>query len=206
MIEAFSLKTAHYFGDALASQSRLRHRVFVESCGLHHSSYDGMEYDEFDTPAAVYLVWRDADAVARGLIRLIPTSEPYMAEKFWPRLFQERPLPKRRDVWETSRVCVDRDYSDPLRKRIMPELLCGLHEFCLASGVAAVVGVTRRALLDGYLPGAVHWLCEPTEVEGNLESAFWTPAQKILPKAYCDALDIRPGVLSLDAARSQVAA
>jgi acyl homoserine lactone synthase len=206
MIEAFSLKTAHYFGDAFASQSRLRYRVFVETCGLSHASYDGMEYDEFDTPAAVYLVWRDADAVVRGLIRLIPTSERYMAEKFWPHLFQQRPLPKQKDVWETSRVCVDRNYNDPVRKRIMPELLCGLHEFCLGSGITAVVGVTRRALLDGYLPGAVQWLCEPTEVEGNLESAFWTPAQNILPTAHCEMFGIRQGVLSLDPVPHRVAA
>ena len=59
MIEAFSLKTAHYFGDVLASQAQLRYRVFVQHRGLHHTHYDCMEYDEFDTPAAVYLVWRD---------------------------------------------------------------------------------------------------------------------------------------------------
>ena len=34
MIEAFSLNTAHRFADALASQARLRHRVFVERRAL----------------------------------------------------------------------------------------------------------------------------------------------------------------------------
>jgi acyl homoserine lactone synthase len=206
MIDAFSLKTAHHFGDALASQARLRHRVFVEDRGLPHLSYQGMEYDEFDTPAAAYLVWRDPDAVVRGLIRLTPTTEPYMAERYWPGLFQSRSLPKQADVWETSRVCVDRKYADPVRKRVMPELLCGLHEFCLGLGITAVVGVTRRALLDGYLPGGVEWLCEPTEVEGNLESAFWTPAENIRPMAHCEALGIAPGVLSLEPSLPRVAA
>ena len=45
MIEAFSLKTAHLFGDALASQARLRYRVFVQQRALPHPFYDGMEYD-----------------------------------------------------------------------------------------------------------------------------------------------------------------
>jgi acyl homoserine lactone synthase len=205
MIEAFSLKTAHHFGDALASQSRLRYRAFVQDRGLSHACYEGMEYDEFDTPAAVYLVWRDPEAVVRGVIRLMPTTELYMAERYWPGLFQSRPLPKQKDVWETSRVCVDRKYPDPVRKRIMPELLCGLHEFCEGLGITAVVGVTRRALLDGYLPGAVQWLCEPTEVEGNLESAFWTSAGNIRPTAHCEALGIASSVLTLDPPRMRVA-
>ena len=68
MIEAFSLATAHLFQDALASQARLRFRVFVEQRGLPHSHYDGLEYDEFDTPSAVYLVWRDQGQVVRGLV------------------------------------------------------------------------------------------------------------------------------------------
>lgn len=196
MIEAFSLKNAHEFGDALASQARLRYRVFVEDRRLPHAFYDGMEFDEFDTPAAAYLTWRDPQQIVRGLIRLVPTTQPYMSEKYWPQLFQLRALPRRTDVWETSRVCVDRNYNDPIRKRIMPELLCGLYEFCVQEKIEAVVGVTRRALLDGYLPGGVQWLCEPVEVEGNLESAFWTPAPNIRPQAHCEALGIARSVLA----------
>lgn len=206
MIEAFSLKTAHYFGDALASQARLRYRVFVQDRGLAHASYDDMEYDEFDTPAATYLVWRDAELIVRGLIRVVPTSVPYMAEKYWPSLFQSRDLPKRRDIWETSRVCVDRGFDPETRKVIMPELLCGLQEFCLANDVEAVVGVTRRPLLDGYLPGGVEWLCAPVEVEGNMESAFWTATQNIRPDLHCSKFGLRGPFLSFMPAMAQVAA
>jgi len=206
MIEGFSLKTAHYFGDAFASQARLRYRVFVEGLGLPHSFYGDMEYDEFDTPAAVYLVWRDPELIVRGLIRVVPTSEPYMAEKYWSAMFQSRPVPKRKDIWETSRVCVDSNYNKEARKRVMPELLCGLHEFCLSERITAVVGVTRRVLLDGYLPGGVEWLCEPTEVEGNLESAFWTPAANIRPRIHCEKYGISPGILCLEPVRREAAA
>lgn len=206
MIEAISLKTAHHFGDALASQARLRYRVFVQDRALPHSSYDEMEYDEFDTPAAVYLVWRDPDLIVRGLIRVVPTSVPYMAEKYWSELFQLRKLPKSKEVWETSRVCVDRAYDPTVRKIIMPELLCGLQEFCLSEDIRAVVGVTRRALLDGYLPGGVEWLCDPTEVEGNLESAFWTPVEHIRPHMHCEMHKIGQRVLSLEPVYHKVAA
>src|SRR3954447_3527322 len=94
MIEAFSLATAHLYQDALASQARLRFRVFVQQRGLEHTAYDGLEYDEFDTPSAVYLVWRDHQLVVRGLVRLLRTDRPYMVEKYWPELIATCAVPK----------------------------------------------------------------------------------------------------------------
>ncbi|MGE0565637.1 MAG: acyl-homoserine-lactone synthase [Pseudolabrys sp.] len=198
MIEAFSLKTAHLFGDALASQARLRYRVFVERRALPHSFYDGMEYDEFDTPAAVYLVWRDNAGIVRGLIRTAPTSVPYMLQSYWPYLCQKGSLPKSATVWEMTRVCVDRDFEPALRKRIIPELLCGLQEFCLGCGVEAVVGVTRQHLLNHFLRRGVEWLGEVAEVEGEPEAAFRVPVQCLRPEAHCRQYGIAESVLSLE--------
>jgi acyl homoserine lactone synthase len=206
MIEAFSLKTAHLFGDALLSQARLRHRVFVEHRALDHPSYDGMEYDRYDTPAAVYLVWRDPQRVVRGLIRLVPTSLPYMTEQNWPFLCQRRPLPKSGAIWESSRVCVDKTYIAAIRKRIMPEMLCGVHEFCLHNGYEAVIGVTRKHLLEHYLPGKLQWLGPTAEVEGEQEAAFYIPTQDMRPHASCSRLGIPERVLSFEPVSQEAAA
>jgi acyl homoserine lactone synthase len=206
MIEAFSLKTAHYFGDALASQARLRYRVFIEHHALDHKYYDGMEYDEFDTPAAVYLVWRDPQAVVRGLIRLVPTTVPYMMQTYWPYLCQRRVLPKSPTVWESTRVCVDRDYTPTARKVIMPELLCAVHEFCLTNGYEAVVGVTRKHLLETYLPGKIEWLGETQEIEGNEEAAFWVSTDDMRPQAACVKYGIADSVLTFEPVERRIAA
>lgn len=48
MIEAFCVANAHLFQDALASQARLRHEDFVRRLKLLYSTFDGMEFDEFD--------------------------------------------------------------------------------------------------------------------------------------------------------------
>jgi hypothetical protein len=104
----------------LASQARLQYRVFIQQRSLDHAHYDHMD-DEFDTPAAVYLVCRDQAQVVRGLMRCVPTSVPYMLERYWPELCQSRSLPKSDKVWESSRVCYDRAYDPNVRKRIMPE-------------------------------------------------------------------------------------
>jgi N-acyl-L-homoserine lactone synthetase len=206
MIEAFSLKTAHYFGDALASQARLRHRVFVERRGLAHSFYDGMEYDEFDTPAAIYLVWRDQQSVVRGLMRVSPTSMPYMLKSYWPFLCQTRELPESADIWEVTRVCVDRTFDPDERKRIFPKLLCALQELFLTHGVKAMIGVTRPALLNHFLRQGVRWLGEMAEIEGEMESAFWVPTEYLRPEAYCRAYGIGPRVLTLEPLVPRIAA
>jgi acyl homoserine lactone synthase len=206
MIEAFSLNTAHQFGDALASQARLRHRVFVERRALPHTSYDGMEYDEFDTPAAVYLVWRDSNQIVRGLIRTAPTCVPYMLETYWPHLCRARALPKSRDVWEMTRVCVDRDFAPSVRKRIIPELLCALQEFCRHNAVAAVVGVTRQHLLNYFLRDGVQWLGDVAEIEGEPEAAFWVPTEHLKPQSHCRTYGINPPVLSLEPVTQRIAA
>jgi acyl homoserine lactone synthase len=185
MIEGFSFKTTHLLGDALASQGRLRYRVFIQQRGLAQAHHDGMAYDEFDTPAAYYLVWRDRSAEVRGLLRLIPTSLPYMLEKYWPHMCEVRPLPKSVDIWEVSRVCVDRSYDSGTRKLIIPELLCALQEFCRARNIGAVVGVTRQHFVTYYIPEGAEWLGQPAEVEGEQEIAFRIPVERLRPELHC---------------------
>jgi acyl homoserine lactone synthase len=206
MIEAFSLKTAHHFGDALASQARLRYRVFVQQRALPHPSYDGMEYDEFDTPAAVYLVWRDPNLVVRGLMRLVPTTVPYMLESYWPHLCQKRALPKSDKVLEVSRVCVDRTYDANVRLVIMPELLCAIQEFSLHNGIEAAVGVTRKHLIDHFLRTGIEWMGEESEIEGEREAAFWAPTPYMRPVWHCAKYKIPNRVLSLEPLTQRIAA
>jgi len=206
MIEAFSLKNAHYFGDALASQARLRYRVFIQQRGLDHAHYDRMEYDEFDTPAAVYLVWRDQAQVVRGLMRYVPTSVPYMLERYWPELCQSRSLPKSDKVWEVSRVCVDRAYDPNVRKRIMPELLCAIQEFCQHNGVEAGVGVTRKHLLAHFLRSGIQWLGDEREIEGEREAAFLVPTAHMRPQLHCAKYRIPTRVLSFEPLAQRIAA
>src|SRR5882672_7065433 len=123
MIEAFSLRTAHEFQDALSSQARLRYDVFVRQRGLCHSSFEELEFDEFDTPSAIYLVWRDADRRVRGTARLLRTTQPYMLQSYWPHLVEDRELPVSPAVFEVTRVCVDKSLAPASRQRVFPELL-----------------------------------------------------------------------------------
>jgi N-acyl-L-homoserine lactone synthetase len=198
MIEAFSWRAAHLAKDGLAAQARLRHRVFVERRALPHATFDGMEYDRFDTPAAVYLVWRDAGGEARGLIRLLPTTRPYMMQTFWPEMVTDGAPPVSPKIWEITRVCVDKAASPRERRTILPELLCGVAEFFELNGISAMVGVARAHLVEHYIPQeGISWLGDAAEVEGEIERAFLVPTRFIRPMAHLDRLGVTGRVLNL---------
>lgn len=172
MVDAFSFRTAHHFGNAFASQANLRYRVFVQERSLDHTAFDELEYDIFDTPGAMYFCWRDPDGVVRGLIRLLPTTLPYMLQSCWPHLAGGFGTPRSRGVWEVTRLCVDRTYDARVRPRIMAEIMCAVAEFCEQNGIHTVIGVSRKHLVEYFLRDGVEWL-GPTEIiEGEPEAAF----------------------------------
>ncbi|SPP92872.1 Autoinducer synthetase family protein (fragment) [Bradyrhizobium vignae] len=196
MIEALSLATAHHFQDALSSQARLRHEVFVLRRGLSHSSYDGLEFDEFDTPAAKYLVWRDEHKVVRGLVRLLPTTLPYMLKSYWPHLVEGQDLPSTPGIVEITRVCVDKRLPPDRRRRVLPELLCAVHEILVLTGGIGMIGVTREHLLSHFIRDGIRWLGRPDQIEGELERAFFVPTRFIRPDHHCRAYGIAGSVLA----------
>lgn len=147
MIEAMTLETAHLLGDALPMMFRLRHKLFVERQDYQTPTLRGMEWDQYDTPAAVYLLWRDDAGAVRGVARLIPTTFPYMIRELWPELVEDGELPCRPDVWELSRMGVDHDLPPDQRRRAADELTCACAEFALQNGISALLMVTHNHLI-----------------------------------------------------------
>lgn len=139
-IVCLSWETANLYGDAWISHHRLRHRLFVERQGWTVPSYRGLEYDQFDTPAARYVLWLDRHGAARGAARLIPTTQPYMLKTLWPDLVEGDP-PQSGVIWEASRFGCDRDLDPRQRRRVIAELICGCQEFGIDNGVSKYIGV-----------------------------------------------------------------
>jgi len=207
MIEAFSLATAHLYQDALASQARLRYRVFVRQRGLCHSFYNDLEYDEFDTPSAIYLVWRDPRGIVRGLVRLLQTDRPYMLKIYWPELVGTRALPNSSRIFEMTRVCVDKGVAPSTRARILPELLVATEEFLTSNRATGIIGVTRAHLLSHFIRDGIRWLGEPALIEGEVERAFFVPTGCLRPRYHCEKYGIPDTVLAFsDGTHRKVAA
>jgi acyl homoserine lactone synthase len=169
MIDAITLETAHHLGDALASMHRLRHRVFVERQKYNVPTYRNMEWDQFDTPAAVYLVWRDEQGEARAVTRLIPTTLPYMIQELWADLVDGEALPSHDRIWEATRFGIDRGLSPDKRRQVLGELVCGCLEFGLRNDIDEFLCVMPIQIINGAIRAAgvtVDVLGEPKKLGG----------------------------------------
>ncbi len=142
MIDCVSISSSHLFaGNPIYEQHKLRHECIVQRQAWNVPTIRNMEYDQYDNPAAYYLVWRDKAGKARGSSRLYPTDRPYMLQEIFSHLVSKIPLPQSSEVWEGSRFCVDASLPPEMRQRIIQELIIGYLEFGLAEGVTSIVGV-----------------------------------------------------------------
>lgn len=175
-IECFNVTNAHHFGDAMASQYRLRKRVFIDRQNYAVPSWNGMEYDQYDTPATQYFVWRDQEGEARGVARLAPTSIKYMLEEIWPEKITQIDLPKSERVWEATRFGVDNDLPPKMRNQIVKELICAFLEYGVMHGIDQIIGLTAVSVIrnvfvrngwDAKMVSPV-WLEDGIEVQAGL--------------------------------------
>lgn len=185
MIDCFTYETAHLFGDVLASQFRLRHKVFVQRQQWGVPNWRGMEYDQYDTPAAHYCVWRDEEGQVRGVARLAPTTIPYMIKDLWPDAVTEGELPCSPDIWESTRLGIDHDLPKELRKRILSELILAYMEASLRNGVKGLIGI-------GYA-----WCWQHSFINQN-----W-PVQRLGPSRDIDGQESYVGLLPVSHAHLQ---
>jgi len=148
MIYCINHKTIHCFGKAFISQFHLRYQSLIDAQYWNLSRFQGMEYDQYDTPAATYLVWQDSEGVVRGSVRLVPTDRPYMIKEIWPDLIENAPLPHSLSVWEATRFCIDRNLSYEQRQRIKHELVLAFVEFGLRNDIREMVGTMPRKLWE----------------------------------------------------------
>ena len=176
-------ETAHLHGETWISHHRLRHRLFVERQRWDVPSVHGLEHDEFDTPAAQYLVWNDEAGEVRGVARLLPTSRPYMVKKLWPDLVAGD-LPESASVWEATRFGCDQSLCSADRRRSVAELLCGMQEFGLANDIARYLAVMPVRLLKCVVvkAGCEIFIPGPARMIGRFPTvaAYLTVSNRVL--------------------------
>nr|BAG07413.1 LuxI-like protein [Gluconacetobacter polyoxogenes] len=209
MIEVVTVENAHWCGTALAEQFKFRYRHFVANEQWEVPFYKGMEYDQFDTPAAVYLVWRDVAGVVRGMIRLLPTNRPYMLETLWPDMMPDPIVLPGPTVWEITRFGVERNLSLSLRKQISAELILACIEFSVLNDIHTYLFLTAWGVLKRIVPGAgvdaqIH--SRKTLPSGHdVASAVVPVSQAVLDKALAK-LNIHYAVLDNNSIERQHAA
>jgi len=144
-IECVTLGTIHLFpGNPIAEQHQLRHRTIIQRQSWEVPQYKGMEFDEYDNPATIYLVWRDENLIARGVSRLYPTDRPFMLSEKFPHMASTK-IPSGSNVLEGSRFCIDNRLPADIRSQISKELIIAYLEYCLDNSIDYVVGIMYPA-------------------------------------------------------------
>ncbi len=161
-------ETAHLYGDAWISHHRLRHKLFVTRQKWRVPVHNGLEYDQFDTPAANYLLWLDDAGQARAAVRLIPTTRPYMVRELWPDWPSEE-LPESEIIWEATRFGCDRDLAPGMRRRALAEIICACQEFGVDHNIKKFLGVMPVAIFRRVLASAgcpIELISTPRDIDG----------------------------------------
>src|SRR5262245_28339161 len=121
----------------LAEMFRHRYQIFVREKGWDLKSYNGLEFDNYDTAETIYLVEFDGKAKIGASMRLAPTDRASMLADCFPDMC-ERDLPRGNDVWELTRGAVSANLR---RSGIYGRVICAMVEVALLWGVKKGVGI-----------------------------------------------------------------
>jgi acyl homoserine lactone synthase len=201
MIEFVTVENVNEFpGNALAAQHRLRYRSIIERQQWDVPNYGEMEFDQYDNPAAKYLVYRDHNHTARGVSRFYPTTRPYMLEQLFSHFVTDRPMPKNPRVWEGSRFCIDQTLPAESRKRIAREIVVGYLETSLRHGIEGIVGLMYPAYWRSLFTSAgweITFMGETTLLaDGNKARAAWLPVSESILASVRKATGIHESIVN----------
>lgn len=163
----------HQFQLELMAFFRARHIVYAEELGWVPRTSDGLEYDEFDTAAADYLVVMDGDECIAGS-RIIPTHLPHLLSEVFPNSCDTKPMPRDPRVAEWTRGFVVPHRREKGRPVLLARCCAAVLEHCLAKGYVQVGGIqdTKWFPMWRLMKWNVSIHGQPIDIDGRP----WLPA------------------------------
>ncbi len=147
-----SFQNMHLHGDLLVNFLKARRNTFIDRLQWRLSVSDGMEYDQYDTPACRWVVIHEFDEVIGG-IRISPTTArcgmySYMLRDAQRGLLEEIPTdvlyfeaPVSDTIWEASRLFVSQDVPSARRSTVQSILMRALGTAAQNMGALQVIGI-----------------------------------------------------------------
>nr|WP_321483696.1 acyl-homoserine-lactone synthase [uncultured Cohaesibacter sp.] len=137
---------AHQDGGAWVRRHQLRHDIFIDRLHYDVQSSNSMEFDQFDTPNAVYIVvMNEADDKALACCRIVPTSAPTMVKTLWPELLATF------DLSRTTHIGVRHELPSTVRQAALNCLIQTTLEFTSRGGGIGIQGVMPQTLFRSVL-------------------------------------------------------
>lgn len=132
--------------EEIAAMHRLRKRVFHDLLKWDVTVREDWEVDHYDDANPIYILSYSPDGLLRGSLRLLPTLGPNMLDDTFPILLGDRAEIRSAEIWESSRFCIEPEISQDRASNQVTiaaaELMCGVGEIGLASGLSHIVTVT----------------------------------------------------------------
>lgn len=147
MLSLISYKSISTSADLFFGQHKLRHQEFIERQSYSVKVFDGMEFDEYDTLASVYLVYSEDGKRVLGCSRLTPINLGCMLKDHFSDLVDDHQLFSLPNTWEGTRFCVDSQLSADKRLHILKQVSVGYLECALHFGIERIIGLMPTLIL-----------------------------------------------------------
>ncbi len=140
--------------DLFQQMYRARAAIFAGRMGWKVTVTDGCEIDRYDIDHdPVYLVCLNETGRLTGSLRLLPTTGETMLCNEFADFFDEPVDVRSPTTWECTRFCVHPGTSSTAierGRRVSRELLAGLCDLCLTSGIEQIVGLYDERMTRIY--------------------------------------------------------
>lgn len=149
---SLSFENMHQHGELFVNLLKARRNSFIVRNKWNLPEAEGMEYDQYDTPASRWIAVHEDGKVLAG-IRLTPTTArcgiySYMIRDAQLGLLEQIPsdllyldAPVDQDIWESSRVFVCNDVPAKKRTQVQLQLMQELIHTSRAVGAQKVLGM-----------------------------------------------------------------
>lgn len=152
---------------------RERHRVYADELKWVPTSPDGLERDQFDTPAATYLLVMEGAELIGGS-RMITTDRPHLVSEVFPGIFNRAPIVRDPLVVEWTRGFIKAGMREGAGLAIKGKCCAAVMEYCLNHGYRQVGGIQDAKWLAIWrrMGWSVHVHGDPVDIGGE----DWLPA------------------------------
>ena len=147
-----SFDNLHTYGDLFTTLFRARKRSMFMETNWEYPETDGMEYDQYDSPASRWIAVHENGKVLAG-VRLTPTTAEcgvysYMIRDAQRGLLDALPsnlldyeAPVASHIWEASRVFISDDVSERRRARVQASLVAEMKSAARTLGASQIIGL-----------------------------------------------------------------
>jgi len=156
-------------GIDLSSLSMIERDIFYQRCeifanrlGWDVNVENDLEIDEFDGRNTLYLVSCDPlSGEVHGSLRMLPTTQPHMMSNQFAPMFPDLGAVTSPLIWECTRFCAYKERGpgkeyENTNISVGQELLVGMVETALSSGITQILGMFERKMRILYNRAGIH--------------------------------------------------